>query len=333
MSTRILVTGGAGFIGSHTCLALLEAGYDVVVIDDFSNGSRDALDAVRQYTGRPLSVFYGDIRNPHFLDTLFSTDIHAVIHFAGLKAVGESVQKPLEYWDVNVNGTRTVLSAMERHECKRLVFSSSATVYGTPDSVPINENAPIRPANPYGNTKAAVEKMLEDVAADGSWGITSLRYFNPVGAHPSGVIGESPVGVPNNLFPFVSQVATGERKLLNVFGGDWPTFDGTCIRDYIHVMDLAEGHLAALDFLFKSDCGYNAVNLGSGVGHSVLDVIKAFEAGSSRPVPYKIVERRPGDVAVSVADPFLAKLLFGWATKRSLADMCRDSWAWQSATS
>ena len=336
---RLLITGGAGFIGSHTCVVLLDAGHELVVVDSFANSSPIALDRVSELTGRPLQLVEGDVRDASLLDQLFadatasSQPIEAVIHFAGLKAVGESVADPLRYWDVNLCGSRTLLSAMEAHGCRTLVFSSSATVYGYPETVPIQESAPIQPINPYGHSKAAVEQLLRDVFAStpGSWHVASLRYFNPVGAHPSGRIGEDPNGTPNNLFPFVSQVAIGRREQLQVFGGDWPTPDGSGVRDYIHVMDLAEGHLAALNCLMAEPSQLLEVNLGSGQGHSVLDVVKAFEAASGCSVPYSVVARRAGDAAITVADPSLAAKRLGWRTKRSLADMCRDGWAWQSA--
>ena len=345
----LLITGGAGFIGSHTSLVLLEAGHDLLVIDDFSNSSPQSLErvaelaAVASPTADPsdgrLQLVRGDIRDPAALDRVFAQagaagrPIDAVIHFAGLKAVGESVAHPLRYWDVNVAGSRTLLAAMERHGCHTLVFSSSATLYGYPDVVPIPESAPIHPINPYGHTKAAVERMLSDLVASaaGVWRIASLRYFNPVGAHPSGRIGEDPHGRPNNLFPFVSQVAVGRRAQLQVFGSDWPTPDGTGVRDYIHVMDLAEGHRDALETLLNEPPQQLTVNLGSGSGVSVLELVKAFETASGRPVPYALVERRPGDAAITVADPSLAAARFGWHTRRSLSDICRDGWAWQSA--
>ncbi|MBM5797312.1 MAG: UDP-glucose 4-epimerase GalE, partial [Cyanobacteria bacterium K_Offshore_0m_m2_072] len=258
--------------------------------------------------------------------------IDGVIHFAGLKAVGESVQQPLRYWDVNANGSRCLIEAMQRHSCRTIVFSSSATLYGFPETVPISETAPVQPINPYGHTKAAVEQMLADVnACEPGWRIARLRYFNPVGAHPSGRIGEDPGGIPNNLFPFISQVAVGRRPQLQVFGGDWPTPDGTGVRDYIHVMDLAEGHRAALDRLLNHEPELLTLNLGSGLGCSVLELAAAFEAASGKPVPYTIVDRRPGDAASTVADPKRAAELLGWRTRRSISDICRDGWAWQSA--
>ena len=344
MSGRVLVTGGAGFIGSHTCLVLLEAGYDLLVLDNFSNSSPEALTRVAaiakiSLNSQRLQVQQGDIRDHKTLDRLFSDaatnnrSFDAVIHFAGVKAVGESVQNPLLYWDVNVAGSRTLLATMDAHACRTLVFSSSATVYGFPDSVPISEAAPVQPINPYGFSKAAVEQMLADLnaSAPNTWRIASLRYFNPVGAHPSGQIGEDPLGIPNNLFPFVSQVAVGRLEKLKVFGSDWPTHDGTGVRDYIHVMDLAEGHNAALTAILNQGPQHLTCNLGSGDGASVLDVIKAFSAASGQNIPYTLAGRRPGDAAATVADPSRAADVLQWRTKRTLADICRDSWAWQQA--
>ena len=336
---QLLITGGAGFIGSHTCLALLEAGHDLVVLDDFSNSSAESLRRVAELAGvepaSRITLVQGDIRKSEDLNLAFSQDdqfIEAVIHFAGLKAVGESMQFPLRYWDVNVTGTRCLLEAMQRHGCRTIVFSSSATVYGYPSQVPISETSDIQPINPYGRTKAVVEKLLGDLAAsEPNWRIACLRYFNPVGAHPSGFLGEAPHGVPNNLFPFVSQVAVGARKELQVFGGDWPTRDGTALRDYIHVMDLAEGHIAALEVLQREGPQTLTINLGSGLGHSVLDVVQSFEEISGKAVPYRVVARRQGDVAFSVADPSFASERLGWTSRRSLADMCRDAWAWQQS--
>ena len=334
---RLLITGGAGFIGSHTCLVLLEAGHELVVLDNYANSSPEALRRVVELAGSEagsrLQVLEGDIRRDNDLERAFERGpIEAVVHFAGLKAVGESVAQPLRYWDVNVSGSQRLLAAMARHACRTLVFSSSATLYGYPTSVPIPESAPIQPINPYGHTKAAVERMLSDLAAsEPGWRIACLRYFNPVGAHPSGRIGEDPNGIPNNLFPFISQVAVGRRERLQVFGGDWPTPDGSGVRDYIHVMDLAEGHLAALQHLLSGDEQLLTLNLGSGRGHSVLEVLQAFEAASGRPIPHTLVERRPGDAAITVADPSLAEQTLGWRTRRGLGAMCRDGWAWQSA--
>ena len=334
---RLLITGGAGFIGSHTCLVLLEAGHDLLVIDNFANSSPEALKRVGELAGDDVSsrleVLEGDIRSPEDLAKAFERGPFAgVVHFAGLKAVGESVSEPLKYWDVNVGGSQQLLAAMTAHSCKTIVFSSSATLYGYPERVPIQETAPVQPINPYGHTKAAVERMLHDVAgSEPGWRIACLRYFNPVGAHPSGRIGEDPNGIPNNLFPFISQVAVGRREQLQVFGGDWPTPDGSGVRDYIHVMDLAEGHQAALEALLNAPPQQLTLNLGSGQGHSVLEVIHAFEAASGRDVPYAITSRRPGDAAITVADPTEAHRRLGWSCKRSLSDICCDGWAWQHA--
>ncbi|NQW38632.1 MAG: UDP-glucose 4-epimerase GalE [Cyanobacteria bacterium] len=339
--TQFLITGGAGFIGSHTALVLLEAGHSLVVLDNFANSSPVSLRRVLELAGPEastrLAVLEGDIRNPADLERAFATapagqPIEAVIHFAGLKSVGESLEYPLHYWDVNLGGSRQLLAAMQARGCRSLVFSSSATLYGMPEQVPIPETAPIQPINPYGHSKAAVEQLLADLAAsEDGWRIARLRYFNPVGAHPSGLIGEASRGIPNNLFPFVSQVAVGRRDRLQVFGGDWPTPDGSGVRDYIHVMDLAEGHQAALDTLLAEEPQLLTLNLGSGLGHSVLEVVAAFESASGRPVPCELVARRPGDAAISVADPALAAQRLGWRTQRGLAEICRDGWAWQSA--
>ena len=336
---RLLLTGGAGFIGSHTALVLLEAGHEVVVLDDFRNSSPKALERVQELSGRSLDLVAGSLADPATLERAFAGGLYsrggaidAVIHFAGLKAVGESVRHPLVYWDVNVNGSRLLLEAMDRAGCRTIVFSSSATLYGMPERTPIVETDAVRPINPYGHSKAAVERMLADLCGTGAdWRVASLRYFNPVGAHPSGRIGEDPEGIPNNLFPFVSQVAVGRRPELQVFGSDWPTHDGTGVRDYIHVMDLAEGHRAALDTLLREPPQLLTLNLGSGRGHSVLDVVRAFEIASGRSVPYRLVDRRPGDAAETVADPSLAAERLGWRTSRSLEDICRDGWAWQQA--
>ncbi|MEN9541549.1 MAG: UDP-glucose 4-epimerase GalE [Cyanobacteriota bacterium] len=342
MSQTLLITGGAGFIGSHTCLVLLEAGYRLVVLDSFANSSPEALRRVAELAGLGredprLQVVTGDVRSAGDLERAFrqappSAPIAAVVHFAGLKAVGESVADPLTYWDVNVVGSQKLLAAMRNHGCRTIVFSSSATLYGLPERVPIPETAPVQPINPYGHTKAAVERLLADVAAsEPGWRIACLRYFNPVGAHPSGRIGEDPNGIPNNLFPFLTQVAVGRRERLQVFGGDWPTPDGTGVRDYIHVMDLAEGHQAALETLLAAGPQQLTLNLGSGTGHSVLEVIEAFTQACGRPIPYSVVARRPGDAARTVADPSLAATRLGWRTRRCLSEICRDGWAWQSA--
>ncbi|KEF41076.1 MAG: UDP-glucose 4-epimerase [Cyanobium sp. CACIAM 14] len=354
--TKVLLTGGAGFIGSHTCLTLLEAGHRVVVLDDFSNGSPEALRRVAALAGlgpwrqesperwraagtgpAELTLRRGDVRCGEDLDRAFadadgSGAIGAVLHFAGLKAVGESMGQPLRYWDVNVTGTLRLLEAMGRHDCRTIVFSSSATLYGITEQVPIPETAPLQPINPYGYTKAAAERMLADAAASApGWRIARLRYFNPVGAHPSGRLGEDPCGTPNNLFPFLCQVAGGRRPRLEVFGGDWPTTDGTGVRDYLHVMDLAEGHGRALEVLEAEPPQLLTLNLGSGRGHSVLELVRTFEATNGLEVPLAVVARRPGDSAVSVADPGEAERRMGWRTRRSLADICRDGWAWQRA--
>ena len=342
---HLLITGGAGFIGSHTALVLLEAGHSLVVLDNFSNSSPESLRRVAELAGLSdalrLTVVEGDIRSAADLDRAFNAgarpalapkSIEGVIHFAGLKAVGESVQEPLRYWDVNVGGSRSLVEAMQRHGCRTLVFSSSATLYGYPEAGPIPETAPVQPINPYGHSKAAAEQLLADVAgSEPGWRIARLRYFNPVGAHPSGRIGEDPGGTPNNLFPFISQVAVGRRPQLQVFGGDWPTADGTGVRDYIHVMDLAEGHRAAIDRLLSHAPELLTLNLGSGQGHSVLELVRAFEQASGCSVPTAIGARREGDAASTVADPSRAATVLGWRTRRSLAEICRDGWAWQRA--
>ncbi|TGD73123.1 UDP-glucose 4-epimerase GalE [Mangrovimicrobium sediminis] len=332
MESYILVTGGAGYIGSHACVALLEAGYRVVVLDSLRNSSAQALDRVGEITGQSVERLAGDIRDAACLDGLFARyPVSAVMHFAGLKAVGESVEQPLAYYQVNVHGTLTLLEAMQRAAVTRFIFSSSATVYGDPPSVPIREDFPTGATNPYGRSKLMVEQILADwQVAQPDWSIARLRYFNPVGAHPSGRIGEDPRGMPNNLMPFIAQVAVGRREKLAVFGGDYPTVDGTGVRDYIHVMDLAEGHVAALRYL-ERESGLLTVNLGTGRGASVLQLLSAFEAASGRPVPYDIVDRRAGDIAECWADPALAQELLGWQAARSLEDMCADSWRWQQA--
>ena len=328
---RLLVTGGAGYIGSHTSVALLEAGHEVVSLDNYSNSSPRALERVQRIAGRSLTaVVEGDVRDAALLARLFGE--HApdgVIHFAALKAVGESVQHPLAYYDNNVGGTLALLQAMHAAGVRLFVFSSSATVYGTPDALPITEQAPIRTMNPYGATKAMVEQMLRDVVvADGRWAVVSLRYFNPIGAHPSGEIGEDPHDIPNNLFPFVCQVAAGRREQLSVFGNDWPTPDGTGVRDYLHVVDLAAGHLRAFDYALRH-AGFSAVNLGTGRGISVLDLVRSFEAATGRAVPYRIAARRPGDIAECWADPSAAARLLGWRAERSVEQACADGWRWQ----
>ena len=327
----ILLTGGAGYIGSHACVALLDAGYEVVVLDNLCNSSPLALERVARIGGRAPTFVEGDVRDAARLDRVFADfPITAVMHFAGLKAVGESVEKPLEYYDNNVRGTLELLAAMRRASARTIVFSSSATVYGDPASVPIREDFPRSATNPYGRSKLMIEDILADVhRAERGWNIARLRYFNPVGAHDSGLIGEDPQGLPNNLMPFVAQVAVGRRERLSVFGDDYPTPDGTGVRDYIHVMDLVEGHVAALDWL-EREGGLLTVNLGTGQGYSVLDMVKAFEAASGRPVPYEIVGRPAGDVAACWADPSLAKQLLGWEAKRGIEAMCADTWRWQT---
>jgi UDP-glucose 4-epimerase len=328
----ILVTGGAGYIGSHTTLVLLEKGYHVVVVDNLSNASEESLNRVAGLTGKKADFVKADVRDAEALEIVFSSySIDAVIHFAGLKAVGESVEKPLAYYENNLDSTFVLLRAMQRHQVKKLVFSSSATVYGLPERVPITEDFPLSATNPYGRTKLFLEYILRDASvADASLRVSLLRYFNPAGAHPSGRIGEDPAGIPNNLMPFVAQVAVGRRPALSVFGGDYPTKDGTGVRDYIHVMDLAEGHVAALCYLDENP-GVHVHNLGTGIGYSVLDMVKAFEKACGKPVPYSIVQRRPGDVAACYADPAKAERELGWRAVRSIDDMCADTWRWQSA--
>ncbi|MEO6268814.1 MAG: UDP-glucose 4-epimerase GalE [Lautropia sp.] len=331
MKQKILVTGGAGYIGSHTVVELLGAGYDVVILDNLSNSSPEVVGRIEELTGQSAPLVKGDVNDRPLLQRLLSEHrFDATIHFAGLKSVGESVADPLSYYQNNVNGTVTLLQCLGEAGVKRFVFSSSATVYGDPQTVPIREDAPTAPTNPYGNTKWLVEHILADVAAaDRDWSIGVLRYFNPVGAHVSGRIGESPRGVPNNLMPYVTQVAVGKRERLSVFGGDYPTPDGTGVRDYIHVVDLALGHLAALERAGQA-AGAWTVNLGTGKGYSVLEIVKAFEAASGRPIPFEIVNRRPGDIAQCYADPAHAASELGWHARRGLKEMCADSWRWQN---
>ena len=326
----LLVIGGAGYIGSHTVVELLAAGHDVVILDDFSNSSPQVVDRIAEIAGRRPALVEGDSGNRDTLRRLLAQyPVDATIHFAGFKAVGESVAKPLAYYGNNVSGTVVLLECLEEAGARRLVFSSSATVYGDPASVPIREDFPTGPTNPYGRTKWHIEHMLNDLAvALSEWSIGILRYFNPVGAHASGRIGENPRGIPNNLMPFVTQVAVGKRPKLSVFGGDYPTHDGTGVRDYIHVVDLALGHLAALEKVVAGK-GAWTVNLGTGKGYSVLDFVKAFEKASGKPIPYQIVDRRPGDVAQCYADPSLAAEMLGWRAQRDLQQMCADSWNWQ----
>ncbi len=326
----ILVTGGAGYIGSHTCVELLEAGYRVLVLDNLSNSSPESMRRVQQITGKTLEFVEGDIRSLADLEAVFERfPVEAVVHFAGLKAVGESVAQPLRYYQNNVTGTLNLLQVMDAHNCRRLVFSSSATVYGDPASVPIREDFPLSATNPYGRSKLIIEDMLRDLCrADERWSVALLRYFNPVGAHVSGLIGEDPRDIPNNLMPYITQVAVGKRERLQVFGGDYPTPDGTGVRDYIHVVDLAKGHIKALAALDLPRL--LTVNLGTGRGYSVLEMVAALAQASGCAVPYEIVARRPGDVAQCYADPALALELLGWQAELDLTRMCEDSWRWQS---
>jgi UDP-glucose 4-epimerase len=326
----ILVTGAAGYIGSHTLVALLEAGYEVVALDNYGNSKPEALNRVRQITGRTFTMYEMDLRDKAALTKIFQAHrIEAVIHFAGLKAVGESVQKPLEYYDNNLISTLVLLETMAAHECRRLVFSSSATVYGEAKQLPLTEDAPLSATNPYGRTKLFIEEMLRDLAkADKRWKMALLRYFNPVGAHASGKIGEDPNGIPNNLFPYLTQVAIGKLPQLSVYGNDYPTKDGTGVRDYLHVVDLAEGHVLAVANLEKLQ-GAEAINLGTGVGYSVLEVITAFEQATGRKINHRIVARRPGDIAACYANPDKALRLLGWKARHDLTSMCRDGWRWQ----
>ena len=327
---NILLAGGAGYIGSHTCVALIEAGYTPVIADNFSNSQPEVLNRLQRITGQAVICERGDVADKAFMvDVLQRHSIDAVLHFAGYKAVGESMADPLKYYRNNFGTTMSLLEAMAETGCRKLVFSSSATVYGGPYADPITEQFPRSHANTYGHTKLVIEDMLASLCqSDPSWAVAVLRYFNPVGAHPSGLIGEDPSGLPNNLMPFIAQVAVGKRAQLDVFGDDYDTPDGTGVRDYIHVQDLAEGHVAALGALVAGNPGLT-VNLGSGQPHSVLDVVKAFEAASGKPVPYQVKPRRAGDVAQYFADPSLARELLGWQVKRSLADMCADTWRWQ----
>ena len=329
---RLLVTGGAGYIGSHTVLELLQAGHDVVVLDNLCNGSLEALRRIQAIAGRSLQFVQGDIRDRALLDQLFAQQqVDAVVHFAGLKAVGESVRQPLDYYACNVAGTLNLCQAMADAGVFQLVFSSSATVYGDPAQVPVDESCPVaEPTSPYGRSKLMVEHLLHDVQrADTRWSIAILRYFNPVGAHPSGLIGEDPLGVPNNLLPYLSQVAVGKLDCLQVHGNDYPTPDGTCIRDYIHVVDLAQGHVRSLQFISRHK-GCSVWNLGAGKGYSVLQVISAFEQACGRSVHYIIGPRRPGDIAANWAEPSKAERELGWKAERSLASMMADTWRWQS---
>ena len=328
----ILVTGGAGFIGSHTCVELLNAGYDTIILDNLCNSKSESVKRIKEITGKDVKFYECDIRDREGLDKIFAENkIDAVIHFAGLKAVGESCEKPLEYYDNNIGGTVILCEAMKAAGCKKIVFSSSATVYGSENPSPLREDMPEgKTTNPYGTTKLYIERILKDLyASDNEWSICLLRYFNPIGAHKSGRIGEDPNGIPNNLVPYIAQVAIGRREFLSIFGSDYDTPDGTGVRDYIHVVDLALGHIKAVEkVLAEKSC--STYNLGTGTGYSVLDVVKAFEKASGRTVAYKIVDRRPGDIATCYSDPSKAKAELGWEATRGIDEMCEDSWRWQS---
>ncbi|MBU9727832.1 UDP-glucose 4-epimerase GalE [Diplocloster modestus] len=327
----ILVTGGAGYIGSHTCVELLNAGYEVVVVDNLCNSSEESLKRVEEITGKLLKFYRADLLCREAMEEIFEKEqIDSVIHFAGLKAVGESVEKPLEYYYNNVTGTLVLCDVMRNHGVKDIVFSSSATVYGNPHTVPIREDFPLSVTNPYGRTKLMLEEILQDLhVADPEWNVILLRYFNPIGAHKSGRIGENPKGIPNNLMPYITQVAIGKLSRLGVFGNDYDTPDGTGVRDYIHVVDLAGGHVKAIGKL-KSKEGVSIYNLGTGNGYSVLDMVKAFEKASGREIPYEMKPRRAGDIATCYADPAKAKAELGWEAQYGLDEMCEDSWRWQS---
>jgi UDP-glucose 4-epimerase len=328
---NILVTGGAGYIGSHTCVELLEAGHGVVVVDNLSNSKEESLNRVRRITDKTLEFYKVDLLDRNALSSIFkSHEIDAVIHFAGLKAVGESVSIPLQYYHNNITGTLTLCEVMEENEVRNMVFSSSATVYGDPHKVPITEDFPLSATNPYGRTKLMIEEILKDLhTSNDNWNIVFLRYFNPVGAHPSGQIGEDPNGTPNNLLPYISQVAIGKLSQVSVFVNNYPTIDGTGVRDYIHVVDLAIGHLKALDRTL-SKSGVSIYNLGTGQGYSVLEMIEAFQKASGKSIPYKIVDRRPGDIASCYSDPTKAKDNLGWTAERDINQMCEDAWRWQT---
>ncbi|MCK5679184.1 UDP-glucose 4-epimerase GalE [bacterium] len=328
---RVLVTGGAGYIGSHTVVELLKVGYEVAIVDNLSNSSRKVLQRIETISGKEVEFYEVDLCDYRALDEVISNGgFSAVIHFAGLKAVGESVAEPLAYYENNVTGSLNLFAAMAKHGVKNLVFSSSATVYGDPEMVPIDEGAGLGPTNPYGRTKLMIEEILRDLyASDKAWNIVLLRYFNPIGAHESGLIGEDPRGIPNNLLPFVAQVAVGRRAELAVFGNDYDTVDGTGVRDYIHVVDLATGHLSALAVI-KKELGLLCCNLGTGTGYSVLEVVSAFSQACDLDIPYKMVPRRPGDIATCYADPAFALEVLGWQAERDLHSMCVDAWRWQS---
>ncbi|WP_272681557.1 UDP-glucose 4-epimerase GalE [Providencia sp. PROV129] len=329
---QVLVTGGLGYIGSHTCVQMLQQGMQPIILDNLHNANLEVLNRIEAITGTKPTFYQGDVRDSQILDTIFANhQIHSVIHFAGLKAVGESVQKPIEYYDVNVNGTLVLVESMKKAGVKSLIFSSSATVYGEPEHIPLTEEASVGNTNsPYGTSKYMVERILTDLnIADNEWSISLLRYFNPVGAHNSGLMGEDPNGIPNNLTPFIGQVAVGRRKELAIFGGDYPTKDGTGVRDYIHVMDLANGHIAALNKV-SQQAGLHIYNLGTGTGTSVLEVVAAFEKAVGKPIPYTISARRPGDIAEYWSTPAKAARDLGWTAKYSIQDMADDVWRWQS---
>ncbi|WP_026575880.1 UDP-glucose 4-epimerase GalE [Bacillus sp. UNC438CL73TsuS30] len=327
----ILVTGGAGYIGSHAAVELLENGYDIVILDNLSNSQRESINRIKELTGRDFPFCEVDILDRDALDRLFSQyDFDAVMHFAGLKAVGESVEIPLKYYNNNIVGTINLCETMAKHNVKKLVFSSSATVYGDPEMVPIDETARLNATNPYGRTKLMIEEILRDLyVSDSTWRIALLRYFNPIGAHESGRIGENPSGIPNNLMPYISQVAVGKRDRLSVFGNDYETHDGTGVRDYIHVVDLVKGHLKALQYLDHNE-GIETFNLGTGTGYSVLDIVNTFKEVTSQEIPYSIADRRPGDIGVCYANPEKAEKVLGWTAEKDLEEMCRDTWNWQS---
>lgn len=341
---RVLVTGGSGFIGSHTCLTLIEKGYEVIVIDSLINSSLNSLEKVSEIAkledklkSEKLFFVKGDLRNEDLLQRIFTLaenagrPINGVIHFAGLKSVNESIKFPLKYWDVNVNGTINLLNVMNKNNCRKIVFSSSATIYAkTSDSI-IDEQSKINPSNPYGSTKIVIEKLLNDLfqSMPNEWRIINLRYFNPIGAHPSGLIGESPVGIPSNIFPSITQVGAGKFEYLKIYGNDWPTIDGTCIRDFIHIMDLADGHISALEFLGNNQAQIRSFNIGTGIGTSVLQLIKIFQEVNNIKIPYKFMNRRKGDISSVIADNSLAVKTLDWNPKRNLEEMCRDGWRWQ----
>ncbi|WHY12572.1 UDP-glucose 4-epimerase GalE [Peribacillus frigoritolerans] len=327
----ILVTGGAGYIGSHAAVELLKTGYNIVILDNLSNSNFESINRVRELTGKDFPFYKCDLLDRDELNTIFENhNFEAVMHFAGLKAVGESVEIPLNYYHNNITGTINLCDLMAKHDVKKLVFSSSATVYGHPDSVPIDESFPLSATNPYGRTKLMIEDILRDLyISDSTWRIALLRYFNPIGAHESGRIGENPNGIPNNLMPYITQVAIGKREKLSVFGNDYETHDGTGVRDFIHVIDLVKGHLKALEFLDENK-GIETFNLGTGTGYSVMDLINTFSAVNSKEIPYQFVDRRPGDIAICYANPAKAEKVLGWRAEKDLNEMCKDSWKWQT---